>query len=291
MNKNRWIYLKALLALVEVKSIRARKFRVLTDPVNGVVCELSVQMLEQLGCEVVKHNCEMDRLPQRAPEPRVKSLEETAKQVLKNQADLGLGFDMDADRVLFIDETGEVLSEDLVGVILGKNEIKQKGDVLVTPYNSSGLFKRVIEGVGSRVVECRVGPPEIIKTIKKEKAVFGYEESGKYFFSRHFIWADGLLASIKMLDILAKTDLSLSQIRQQYPKYYQVKLGVKCAWEKMPKRWIGKGEKQVFGKSFLFIRASGTEPLIRIFSDSPSQKKAEELAIRGKEIVEQVCAG
>ena len=119
---------------------------------------------------------------------------------------------------------------------------------------------------------------------------FSESISGKYFFSDCFLWADGLLASLKMLQVMARLKKSLSAIRRSYPRYYQVKLAVKCAWENLPRRWVGKGEKRVFGDSFVFIRASGTEPLIRIFSDSPDKKKAEKLAKDGKKLVaEKLC--
>ena len=296
MKKIQQIYLKKLLSLVDLDLIKARHYRVLADPCNGAASEVVVELLKQAGCIVVKYNCEMDKLPQRSPEPRVKSLQETAKMTVKHECDLGLGLDMDADRVLFIDETGIVLSEDLTGAILGEAEIKKPNDILVTPLNSSGIFKTVIEKAGGKVVECRVGPPEITAEILKTKAVFGYEESGKYFFSRDlpdgkagFIWADGLLASLKMLQVMAKAKKCLSQIRQSYPQYYQVKLAFDCPFEKMPRRWVGKGEKLIVGDSWLFIRASGTEPLIRIFSDSPNLSRAEELAKKGKKMVEELC--
>lgn len=275
--------------------IKARHYRVLADPCNGAASEVLPELLKQIGCSVVKYNCEMDKPPGREPEPRAKSLQATARMTVKHDCDLGLGLDMDADRVLFIDETGAVLSEDLAGAILGEAEIKKPNDILVTPLNSSGIFKAVIGKAGGKVVECRVGPPEITAMIKKTRAVFGYEESGKYFFAREFIWADGLLASLKILQVMAKLKKSLSEIRQSYPKYYQVKLAVKCAWENLPaqagmlRRWVGKGEKLIVGDSWLFIRASGTEPLIRIFSDSPSQSRAKELAEKGKRMVEELC--
>lgn len=291
MTDNHQFYLQALLALVDVRAIQARKFKVVVDPVNGTAGKLSAELLKRLGCAVVEHNFDVDTLPQRAPEPRAKSLVQTAAKVVTAKCDLGVGFDMDADRVLFIDETGEVLSEDLSGAILGKAELRQPGDICVTPLNSSGIFKKVIEADGGKVAESLVGPPEIIETIKKKKAVFGYEETGKYFFSRNFIWADGLLASLKMLEIIAKSKKKLSQIRLSYPRYFQVKLGFDCPFAKMPKRWVGRGEKIVFRDSWLFIRGSGTEPVIRIYTDSPSLKTAEQLAKKGKKIVESICVG
>lgn len=282
-------YIQALLAAADAAAIRRKNYRILFDPVNGSAIDVGKKLFSQLG-EVIMINDRFGQRPTRAAEPRAETLKETAKQVVKNHGDLGIAMDVDADRVLFIDETGEVLSEDLTGVILGEAEIKNKTDVLVTPINSSGIFKAVIEKAGGKVVECRVGPPAISAEILKTKAIFGYEESGKYFFPREFIWADGLLASVKMLQVMAKFNKSLSQIRQSYPVYFQVKLAFACPFEKMPGRWVGKGEKLIFGDSWLFIRASGTEPLIRVFSDSPLQSRAEELAEKGKKIVEKICA-
>ena len=273
-------YIKAILKTVNVALIKRQKFRILFDPANGSAIEVGKELFSQLG-EVVMINDRLGQRPSRPSEPRRETLIETAKQVVKNHCDLGIATDVDADRVLFIDETGVVLSEDLTAVILASGK-----KTLVTPLNSSGLFKKEAEKWGAKAIECPVGPPEIITSIKKHRADFAYEESGKYFFPPEFLWADGLLAGVKLLEKMTLAKKSLSQICRQYPVYFQVKLAVSCPWSKMPKKWVGLGEKRIFGDSFMFIRASGTEPLIRVFSDSPSLVRAKELVEKGKKIVE-----
>lgn len=263
---------------VDIETIKRRQFRILFDPVNGSAIEVGRQLFSSLG-QLVMINDHSGQKPPRPSEPRAHTLTETAKKVVKNHCDLGIATDADADRVLFIDETGVVLSEDLSAVIL------VEGKTAVTPVNSSGLFKAECQKKKIRVIDCPVGPPEIINAIKTHRAGFAYEESGKYFFPPEFLWADGLLAGVKMLAAMAKTGQKLSQIRRQYPEYFQVKLAVECPWEKIPKKFIGGGVKQTFGDSFRFIRASGTEPLIRIFSDSPNQQQAIKLAKQGEKIV------
>ncbi len=271
-------YLQALLA-----APLKRRFKILFDPVNGSAIEVGRQLFSRLG-ELVMINDKSGVKPPRPSEPRQWTLTETAKQVVKNHCDLGIATDIDADRVLFIDETGTVLSEDLSAVILATDK-----KILVTPVNSSGLFKSEAKKWDAKVIECRVGPPEIISAIKKNHADFAYEESGKYFFCGHFLWADGLLAGVKMLEALARRGQKLSQIRRQYPAYHQVKLAIACPWEKMPKKFVGVGVKFEFpNNSFLFIRASGTEPLIRVFSDSPSESRAKALARQGKKMVDDI---
>lgn len=262
-----------------------RRFKILFDPVNGSAIEVGRQLFSQLGT-VVMINDRLGQRPTRAPEPRAGSLKDTAKQVVKHGCDLGIATDVDADRVLFIDETGVVLSEDLTAVILATGKT-----TLVMPVNSSGLFKSEAKKWGAKIIDCPVGPPEIIAAIKKHHADFAYEESGKYFFADRFLWADGLLAGVKMLEAMANRSKPLSQIRQEYPVYHQVKLAVDCPWEKMPRKFVGGGVKLEFDdNSFLFIRASGTEPLIRVFSDSPSRSRAEKLVQAGKKMVSETLA-
>jgi len=287
-------YLEAILKTVDAAEVRRRRFKILFDPVNGSAIEVGKKLFSQLG-KLVMINDRLGQRPTRASEPRAHTLKETAKKVVKNHCDLGIATDVDADRVLFIDETGVVLSEDLTAVILGTHTKPMRGRArvwYVTPVNSSGLFKREMRKIGVKVIESGVGPPEIISAIKKCHASFAYEESGKYFFADRFLWADGLLAGVEMLAALASRGKPLSQIRKEYPEYYQVKMAVDCPWEKMPRRWIGQGEKLIYDNSFMFIRASGTEPLIRIFSDSPNQSLAEKLAETGKKMVEaELCVG
>ena len=276
-------YIDAILKTVDRRLIQKQKYKILFDPVNGSAVDVGKQLFSHLG-EVVMINDRMGEKPPRPSEPRAGTLKITVKQVVKHGCDLGIATDVDADRVLFIDETGAVLSEDLTAVILATGK-----KTLVTPVNSSGLFKVEAKKWGAKVIECRVGPPEIINAIKNHHADFAYEESGKYFFADQFLWADGLLAGVKMLAAMANRGKPLSQIRKEHPEYYQVKLAFACPWEKMPQKLKHDGIKFEFDDhSWLMIRASGTEPLIRIFSDSPSRSRAKALARQGKKMVNDI---
>ncbi|MDP4030716.1 MAG: hypothetical protein Q8P47_00370, partial [Candidatus Beckwithbacteria bacterium] len=183
-------YIKALLKTVDVGVIKRRHYRILFDPVNGSAIDVGKQLFSRLG-QLVMINDQLGQRPTRASEPRRETLVETARQVVNNHCDLGIAIDIDADRVLFIDETGVVLSEDLTAVVLAQGQ-----KTLVAPLNSSGLFKAEARKWGGKVIDCPVGPPEIIAAIKKHRADFAYEESGKYFFANQFLWADGLLAGV-----------------------------------------------------------------------------------------------
>ncbi len=276
-------YLKAILSTVNVGQIKKQHYRILFDPVNGSAIDVGRKLFSRLG-EVIMINDKSGQKPPRPSEPRRDSLAETARQVVRNKCDIGIATDVDADRVVFIDEAGEVLAEDLSAVILAQGKKK-----IVTPINSSSIIKDEARQWGAEVIDCRIGPPEIISAIKKHGADFASEESGKYFFCKYFLWADGLMAGVQMLDKMAQSGRSLSQIRESYPQYFQVKKIIPCPWEKMPKKLLKDDIKFEFPDgSWLFIRVSGTEPLLRVFSDSVSKDRAEELAEKGTQLVNDI---
>ncbi len=158
-----------------------------------------------------------------------------------------------------------------------------------------------------QLVPCLIGAPRTLEVIKKVKACFGYEESGKYYFAQDIHWADGILASLKLLEIMARKNKSLSELAAEFPRFYQIKHTVSCPerlknkimqrvgllWKKELLTGRSKditldGLKRVYQDgAWLLLRRSGTEPLIRIYSDAPSIKRAEELVKAGECILKR----
>jgi phosphomannomutase/phosphoglucomutase len=303
-------YKKFLLGIADNDLIREKKFKVLVDPANGTAGLVLPELLRELGCEVYVINEKIKPIPDRPAEPRAINLKETAGKVKEYKCNLGIATDIDADRVLFIDEKGEVISEDLMGSIFAKSVMdkhKETDRLCVTPINSSGLIEYTCDKSKIKLEYCPVGQPATLKVVKHLKANFSYEESGKYYFADQAIWADGLLSALILLEIMAKTNKSLSQLASEFPKFYQVKHTVHCEHDVMDKvmkkvfeLWKkqaieGKvkditvdGLKRVYkDNSWLLIRASGTEPLIRVYADAMSLNRAEELVKWGEEIVKK----
>ncbi|MDI6788322.1 MAG: hypothetical protein QME51_08120, partial [Planctomycetota bacterium] len=219
-------------------------------------------------------------------------------------------------------EKGSVLSEDLVGALFAREIISRRGGtkICVTPVNSSFLIEETVALCGGRLEYCRIGQPETIKAIKQCGASFSYEESGKYYFCEDSLCPDALLTSLKLLEIMAGQNKPLSSISSEFPQFYQVKhslthqdilggatavpSGTKGAFsinklfQKIEELWKSEcregserdltidGLKRIYkDKSWLLIRKSGTEPLIRIYSDAPSRERAEQLVRQGEELV------
>ncbi|MBI4833805.1 MAG: phosphoglucomutase [Planctomycetes bacterium] len=302
-------YKEFLLGCVDRGLIKQKKYKVLVDPANGTASMILPDLLRELGCEVKAINDNMQPVPERSAEPRAINLKETAAKVTEYGCDIGIATDIDADRVLFIDEAGTVLSEDLVGAIFTRSVFAGCNDekLCVTPINSSGLAEHTCGAEGVKLEYCPIGQPATLKVIKNLRASFSYEESGKYYFARQALWPDGILASLKIIEIMAKANKKLSVLAGEFPRFYQVKHTIKCdnqrkdkvmkkvfdIWqregiENKVKDITIDGLKRVYqDKSWMLIRASGTEPLIRVYADAISQERAEELVRIGEDIVKK----
>ncbi|MEM3396143.1 MAG: phosphoglucosamine mutase [Thermoplasmata archaeon] len=299
------VYAEILKESADFEKIKKRKFRVLVDTANGCAHQILPKLLISADCEVLSINSIPSPQPARMPEPRRHTLQKTAKQVKEESCDLGIATDTDADRVLFITADGEVVSEDVIAAIFATEILSKKKGKIVTPINSSGLIYWVAQQYGVEVVPTRVGPPEISIAIRENPdTVFAYEETGKYFFlPRKF--ADGLLSTFKLLEILIDKEKTLKELADTFPKFYQRKEALHCEdtlKEKVMKRVLKvlktefPGEKFVdidgykvcFGdNAWLLVRKSGTEPLIRVFSDAPSDARANTLVQKGLQILKE----
>lgn len=284
---------------IEKEAKNVDGFRIVIDLANGSGCGIINRILRNLGIEVKCINCRRKPIPNRPSEPRRTTLGRLIK-IAKN-FDLGAGVDVDADRIVFTGKNGAI-SEDTTGAIFAKRIAKR----MVTPINSSSLADYLAREYGIKLVYCPVGPPEIAEYILRNNADFGYEESGKYFFPPKTLWGDSILSIVKLLQIMDREGKGLDELANEFPKYYQVKEKIEVPREikrgvvekigdylekNMPRgvREILRmdGVKIVYDDSWLLLRASGTEDVIRVFSDSRSEKKAKELVEFGMKIVKK----
>lgn len=303
------IYQEFLLSLINQELVRSKHYKVLVDPCNGTAGLVLPPLLKTLGCELVLNNESLCPIPNRPTEPRATNLGPIASKIKEHYCHLGIATDMDADRVLFIDETGRVLSEDLIGALFARSifEADASKKICVTPINSSGLIEKVCRELGRELISCPIGAPQTLQVIKECQASFAYEESGKYYFADEVLWADGILAVLKLLQIMAQKGKSLTELAAEFPAFYQVKHSLPCPehlkdkimervrsiWEKEAlndrlKDITFDGLKRSYEDgAWLLIRRSGTEPLIRVYADAPSAGRAEELVLLGKGMVQR----
>ncbi len=300
------LYVSECMQAVDAALCRSRKYRIVVDPANGAACLVAKEYFQWLGCDVALLHFDPNPVPDRPSEPRATTVGAAIDAVRRGRGDLGVCFDVDADRVLFIDADGLPLSEDTAGAILAASLLR-KDDVCVVPVNSSGLIEQVCGPLGARLEYCEVGQPHEVDAIRRHGARFCYEESGKYYFPPRFLWADGLYAAARMIELMARSGKTLAELAAPFPRYHQVKRNVavddarkdaalETAVQRLATRLVDgrardltvDGFKRIYqDHTGLLLRKSGTEPLIRVYSDAPTAPRAEELAREGERLLRE----
>jgi len=295
-------YQRFIRAILDGDAFAGKGVSIALDPAGATGAGVVTRLLVGLGCEVAALNDERTSIAPRPMEPRADSVRDLRALVARSRkVSFGAAFDADCDRVVFMDEASTPLSEDLAAAVFARYLYDSGPGVCVMPVNSSGLMRTVWKG---RVEECRIGPPEISLAIKRHKARFGYEETGKYFFPPRVLWADGIMATVFMAVILARTRRALSDIASEFPHHVQVKRNLRgqpeqmaSLMEKVKERFKPPdaklveidGLKYVYDDgSWLLIRLSGTEPVVRVYVDSTSPERARELSDEGVGLVKEL---
>lgn len=297
------IYLDAIKRHVDVSAIKKEHYRVVVDPGNGVGTLTTPYLLRELGCEVITINSNLDgRFPGRLPEPALENLKDLASTVKAVKADMGVAHDGDADRSIFCDEMGELHWGDKSGAVIQKYILKKhSGATIITPVSSSKLVEDIAAQYGGKIVWTRVGSIIVSRKMLEVGSIFSYEENGGIFYAPHLPARDGGMAVALMLEIMAKTGKTLSQLVDELPKYHVVKAKVECANNLKPKvldrlleetgkykRLTLDGVKLFIDSGSVLIRPSGTEPIFRVFSEAKTGAKAKSLSKLGMKLLKEL---
>ncbi len=253
---------------------RNHDLKVVIDCANGAGCAITPFLLKKMGCDVVTMNSNPDgRFPAHDPEPVHNNLEELGKMVVDTEADIGLAHDGDADRLVAFDEKGNFLGGDQL-LALFASRFKKK---VAVPVNSS----MVIEEMVDEVIRTKVGDVFVAERMEKENVQFGGEPSGTWIFPKTSYTPDAIYASAFLVDLAQKIDIS-EEIKD-LPSYPRKKEGfeVKDKDRKMDelisvyKNDVDKedlnfvdGIRIDHQRGWALIRASGTEPKIRITAEA-----------------------
>ncbi len=283
-------YIKAVKKHVNIAKIAEKNYHVVVDAANSVGSLATPQLLRELGCKVTTINANIDgTFPGRMPEPRPENLQETSAIVKAVGADLGVAFDGDADRSIFVGENGEIYWGDKTFAVVEKQFlIENPNSKIVTSVSSSTLIKDVAEAYKGEIVWTKVGSVTISQTMKEVNAKLGGEENGGVFYGPHQAVRDGAMTTALILDIMAETGKKLSELIAEQPQYFIEKGKVQCSEdkkEKVHKKLLeqvkGENVSTVDGvklwfedKSAILVRPSGTEPVYRLYAEAKTQEKA-----------------
>jgi len=282
-------YLNGILSKVNDRLISGRKFSVVLDPGNGAQCLAAPYLLDALGCKIVTIHSVLDGgFPGRGPEPTPENLGDLSAAVRAAGADLGVAYDGDGDRAIFCDESGNVYWGDRSGSLLADYLLERTPNAtIVTPISSSQAVEVVAAKRRGKVIRTRVGSVDVSRTMIERGAYFGFEENGGCIYPAHIAVRDGGMATALMLECLAARGLSFSKIMANaVPRFFQAKTKLHVSPDKVKEtmRRIeaqgGQRLEKVDGlkvwtddRTWVLVRPSGTEPMIRVFAESDTEEK------------------
>ena len=297
-------YNEAVKSHVDAAAIREAGLKIAIDPGNGVAALTAPEIARDLGCNVYTVNVNVNgRFPGRDSEPRPDNLDGLKRLVRASGADLGIAFDGDGDRSMFVDEKGEVQWGDRSVALLAKDFMaKNPGERVVSAVNSSKVLDDVVTAAGGSVVRTRVGSVVISRVMVDQGIMFGGEENGGIMYGPHLQVRDGSMAMALMLEIMAKAKKPLSELFDELPRYHQLKDRVPCP-EELKERALealrGSVDAPEVGTidgvrlgyedgSWILFRPSGTEPVFRIYAEAGSPERVAELVDEHKALIASV---
>lgn len=283
-------HIEKVLRLVDVESIRKKRIKVAIDCCNGAGSIITPQLLESLGCEVIKIHCEPNGFFPHNPEPTFINLGDLANKVFETGADIGFAQDPDADRVAIIPEDGKILSEEYTLSIVTKFILGRKRGPVVTNLSTTRMLDDIAKEYGCEVIRTPVGEVNVAEKMKELNAIIGGEGNGGVIYPELQYARDSLIAISLILEYMAKSNRSILEIVNEIPKYYIEKRKVECdrgeaikILEKMKQKYknedvnLQDGIRVDWEDSWLHIRPSNTEPVIRVIVESRSKKKTVDI--------------
>jgi len=301
-------YVAAIKKHVDVAAIKKKRYHVAVDPTNSVGSLTGPRLLRELGCKVTTINGEIDgTFPGRLPEPRPENLTGLSSTVKAVRADLGVAFDSDADRAVFVDEKGEIQPGDKSFALVEKYFLMDNpGEKIVTSISSSSMIKDVADQYGGEVVWTKIGSVTVSQTMKKVKSNLGGEDYGGIFYGPHQSVRDGAMAAALILDIMARTGKKVSELLDELPRYFIGKGRIECP-ERLKQQVLSRLIETAKGldvytldglkvwykdKSAILVRPSGTEAVYRLYAEAKNAVRVKQLvdeySSRVKEIIREL---
>jgi phosphomannomutase/phosphoglucomutase len=283
-----------------------KKMKVVIDSGNGTAGVVAGPLLRDLGCEVEELYCDIDgRFPNHFPDPTIpENLKDLIDRVKKIQADIGIGYDGDGDRIGVVDDAGNIIWGDQLMILFSREILKYKpGATFVAEVKCSQNLFNDIEQHDGKAIMWKTGHSLIKEKMREEKAVLGGEMSGHIFFADHYFgYDDAIYASCRLIELLSKTDKELSQLLEDVPKTsITPEIRVNCPDEikfevvEKVKEELKKdhpiidvdGVRVKFEDGWGLVRASNTQPVLVLRFEALTEKRVQEI----KKLVEDKVKG
>ncbi len=289
------------LEFVNTKAISDCKFKVVVDAVNSTGGIAIPLLLERLGVEAIKIHCEPNGQFPHNPEPLKQHLTDLSETVVASKADFGIAVDPDVDRLAFIDEKGIMFGEEYTLVACADYILSQRPGNTVSNLSSTRALRDVTEKHGGTYTASAVGEVNVVNAMKATKAVIGGEGNGGIIYPESHYGRDALVGVALFLSLLAERKIAVSALRASYPSYFMGKkkidlnpsIDVDAILVAMEAKYVHEqistidGVKIDFETEWVHLRKSNTEPIIRIYTEAPTQEAADLL---GDKIISEIKA-
>lgn len=286
----RELHIKEILKNVDTDLIRNKHFRVAHDPINSGGSVITKEMLEALGCTVTQINSEMTGLFAHRPEPLPENLLETAQFVKGANVDIGFVQDPDADRLIVVDENGTIIGEEKTLALCVKNVLtKEEGDIVIN-LSTSSMSEEIAREMGRKTYRTKIGEANVVQKILEVNAPIGGEGSSGAIYPKVNTARDSLVGIALILELLAREGKKTSELANSLPKFSMHKENIHfvgslpALYEALETKWqnaeINKDDGMRFSfpdGAWMHIRPSNTEPIVRIFGESRTPERTEEL--------------
>lgn len=280
---------KRIFKLIDKDVIKNAKLRVAVDCCNGAGAFYTRDFLEELGCEVISIFDETDGIFRRKPEPLPENITELSRIVKENDCHIGFAQDPDADRVVIVDSTGRAIGENFSVVLAAEHVLSKTPGNVVVNIGTTRAIEDVADKYGCRVFRTKVGEINVTSKLLEENAVIGGEGgSGGVIWPAMHPCRDSFSGMALVLEMMALRKKSLEDILSDIPQYQTAKAKVPCSAEKAfqvvrslkeeyPDANTIDGLKLDWVDAWILIRASNTEPIIRLTCEARTQERADQL--------------
>jgi phosphomannomutase len=284
--------------------IKPERIRVVVDFGNGAACLVVPKILKRIGVEAAfLFDWPDPKFSNRDPEPKPESLTALCEKVVKEKADLGIAFDGDGDRAMFVDDAGKVIMTEQSAILFIRDIMKTQRGPVVANIECSDIIEDEVKKYGQDVFRIPVGHTFLVQETKKHNAVFGIEKSGHICVPKFFWFDDAIMNSIYMIEIVSKMGRPLSKVVDELPTRFFKRFEIACSDEtkfqvigNIKENAVKKyenvntidGVKIVFPDSWALIRASNTSPILRLSIEARDQKRLDEIKKEMTKLMEVV---
>lgn len=277
---------------VTPEKIKARAFKIVVDGVNSSGGIAIPQLLENLGVEVIKIHCTPNGDFPHNPEPLKEHLTDLCETVVQTQADMGIAVDPDVDRLVFVDENGVLFGEEYTLVACADYILSKTPGPTVSNLSSTRALADLTRQYNQKYSASAVGEVNVVTEMKKQKAVIGGEGNGGVIYPESHYGRDALVGVVLFLSLLVERNCSVATLKESYPAYYMAKYKADLGEGIDPNRVLKELEKRYqnekistldgvkidFEQSWVHLRKSNTEPILRVYTEAQSEKEAQRLA-------------